>query len=196
MSITGEKRKEFFDGKTRYRGPNRVIILSFALVIVVGIAIFVQSTRKVVAVPKRWQGGTYNIGRSMDYKNQVISMTDIPLRVENGQILVDVNTVVEKKLVYIDYPKGREAKALTALITPAGRLVVAIAKCEPCRSQRFHIEGNILVCDTCGTRWLLNDLQGLSGGCPQYPPEELPYTVQNGLASVDEKYALEWKPRI
>lgn len=196
MSSTDEKREEFLSGKQRYRGPNRVVILVFLLVAVVGVTAFVQLTRSDVEVPRRWQGGTYNIGRPVDYKGKVISQTDIPLQLQDGKILVPVDQVIKNSIVYIDYPQGKNARALASFITPSGRLVVAVGMCEPCRSKRFHIDGNVLVCDTCGTRWLLADLKGLSGGCPQYPPEELPYEVQDGVAIVDEALLRDWTPRI
>ncbi|WP_460001777.1 Fe-S-containing protein [Paradesulfitobacterium aromaticivorans] len=37
-----------------------------------------------------------------------------------------------------------------AYLTPAGRVMVASSFCEPCYSRRFHIEGDVLVCNTCG----------------------------------------------
>ncbi|GAW93754.1 Fe-S-containing protein [Calderihabitans maritimus] len=197
MIAGADKRKEFLSGEKRYRGPNRVVLLVFGLVAVVGVAWFVMATRDTAVVPRRYEGGTYNIGRSVSYKGQVISMTDIENRVENGKIIIPLQEVIDNKIIYTEYtaPNG-EVKAVTSFITPAGRVVVAIAMCEPCRSQRFRIEDNILVCETCGTRWYLNDLRGISGGCPQYPPEELPYEVKEGLIYFDEEIVKEWQPRI
>lgn len=198
MGTTDKTREEFLSGAARYRGPNRVVLLMFALVAVGGVAAFILATRSNVQVPQRWQAGTYNVGRTFNYKNQVISMTDIENRVENGKIIIPLDKVLAAKIIYTetDYELNGVYKALTAMVTPAGRLIVAVAMCEPCRSQRFHIEGNILVCDTCGTRWLLNDLRGLSGGCPQYAPEQLPYEVKDGLIYVPENIIRDWEPRI
>lgn len=198
MSGTDKKREEFLSGEARYRGPNRVIFLVFGLVAVVGIAWFVLATRNTAEVPRRWEGGNYNVGRTFNYKNQVISMTDIENKTENGKILISLDQVIESKIIYTEtkYELNGVPKALTAMVTPAGRLIVALAMCEPCRSQRFHIDDNILVCDTCGTRWLLNDLRGLSGGCPEYPPEELPYEVKDGTIYVPEGIVRDWQPRI
>lgn len=198
MGGADERREEFLSGEARYRGPNRVVLLVFGLVAVVGITWFVLATRSSVEVPARWQAGNYNVGRPFDYKNRVISMTDLPLTAAGGQFVLPLEQVVQAKITYseTDYDLNGIKKAITAMITPAGRLIVSLAMCEPCRSTRFHIEGNILVCDTCGTRWLLNDLKGISGGCPQYAPEQLPYEVKDGQIYVPEKIIGDWEPRI
>ncbi|MGE5577472.1 MAG: Fe-S-containing protein, partial [Syntrophothermus sp.] len=75
-------------------------------------------------------------------------------------------------------------------------VVTAIRLCEPCSSTSFHIEGSNLVCNTCGTVWSLENLQGLSGGCQKYPPEAMTTSRDGGdaIMSVDEVAA--WEPRV
>ena len=68
--------------------------------------------------------------------------------------------------------------------------------CEPCRSTRFHIEGKTLVCNACATKWNLETLKGISGGCLNYPPDVIPSTVDKGLIQIDEKTVTQWKPRV
>lgn len=192
---TEDKKHEFLSESTRYRGPNRIILLVFLLAAVVMVGAVYAATRSDVAMPRRWQGGTYNVGYQPNYKGKVISMTDIPSRSDSGVISFSLEEVKKNSIVYIDIPEAGPVDALVAYISPAGRLVVAVAMCEPCRSQRFHIDNNILVCDTCGTRWYLNDLQGISGGCPQYPPEELPYEVEGGTVRIQASLLKDWSPR-
>jgi len=196
VSNREQKREEFISGKQRYRGPNRVVFVIAILIAVVGVGWFAFLTRDTAALPRRYKGGTYNIGETPAYKGKTISMTDIGNEVQDGKVIISLGEVVKNHIIYTEYENGDEPKAITSFITPAGRLVVAIAMCEPCRSQRFHIESNILVCDTCGTRWYLNDLRGISGGCPQYPPEELPYEVKDGKVYFSEDIVKEWQPRI
>ena len=198
MSKRDEKKQEFMSGEARYKGPNRIIVISFVLVALVVVGIVMQLTKDDTVVPRRWEGGTYNIGETVDYKGKTVSMTNIKLEIADGKYSIPLDVIKEAKFVYAptEYQYRNGNKAVAALITPAGRLVVAIAMCEPCRSERFHIEGNILVCDTCGTRWQLNDLQGLSGGCVPYPPEEMPYEVKNGMVVFDPALVDEWEPRI
>lgn len=196
VSNREQKREEFISGEQRYRGPNRVIFVVAILVAVVGVGWFAFMTRDTAALPKRYEGGNYNIGETPNYKGKTINMTDIENEVAEGKIIIPLDKVVENNIIYTEYQNGDDPKAITAFITPAGRLIVSVAMCEPCRSQRFHIEGYQLVCDTCGTRWNLNDLRGISGGCPEYPPEELPYEVKDGKIYFPEDIVKEWQPRI
>jgi hypothetical protein len=72
---------------------------------------------------------------------------------------------------------------------------IAVRICEPCNGFSFHIEGNQIVCDSCGTRWDLETFKGISGGCQGYPPDVLPSTQEGGKLLVEEAKVVNWKPR-
>ncbi|WP_366923598.1 DUF2318 domain-containing protein [Metallumcola ferriviriculae] len=196
MSDRKKTKEEFLSGKQRYRGPNRVVFLVFLIVAVVGVGWFAFMARDSAQLPKRYEGGNYNIGETPQYKGQTISMTDITSEVKDGKIVIPLDKIIESNIIYTQYNAGGEAKAITAFITPSGHLSANMAMCEPCRSERFHIQDNVLVCDTCGTRWYLNDLNGISGGCVKYPPEDLPYEVKDGQVLIPADIVEEWQPRI
>lgn len=84
---------------------------------------------------------------------------------------------------------------LLAYVTPNGNVRVATSLCEPCSGINFHIEGDQLVCNACGTRWSLEDLKGISGGCPQYPPDKVKYTVDGDKLIIKKADLKAWKPR-
>lgn len=84
---------------------------------------------------------------------------------------------------------------LLAYVSPAGKLVVATSFCEPCRGTSFHIEGPYLVCDKCFTRWDLNTLEGVSGGCTAFPPEQVAAEVQGDKVVVAAAQLEAWQPR-
>jgi uncharacterized protein len=84
---------------------------------------------------------------------------------------------------------------MIAYVAPNGRAVVATSFCEPCRSTSFHIEGDHLVCDACFTRWDLNTLEGLGGGCKDYPPEEVVAEVRGDSLFVPTEALEGWLPR-
>ncbi len=194
-----DRKQEFLQDERRYKGPNRVVIFMFFLVAVVGLTWFMMANQQTVAIVKRYEGGNYNIGKSVKYKGgQYIDMVDFPYVVQDGKMVFPVDKVIEAKLVNMDtgYVAAGLKKAITAYIAPSGRLVVALAICEPCRSTNFYIDGYVLVCKVCGSRWLLNDLQGVSGGCLAYPPEELPYEVKDGMIYVPDKIIQDWAPRV
>lgn len=71
---------------------------------------------------------------------------------------------------------------LIALYTPSGNVKVGIRTCEPCGSFSMHIdEGKYLICDACGTKWDLETFEGVSGGCLEFPPPQLPVTISNNI---------------
>jgi uncharacterized protein len=134
--------------------------------------------------------------QGVDYAGQTVQMTDIQAKVENGRISIPLDVVKEKKMVRFEYEgKGRKIPLLS-YITLAGRVVTAVSMCEPCRSTRFHIKDKTLVCNACYTEWSLETLQGIKGGCMNYPPEVIPNTVENDHILIDEKIVLGWKPRV
>jgi uncharacterized protein len=90
---------------------------------------------------------------------------------------------------------GGNILPLLAYIAPSGRLVTATSFCEPCRSVKFHFEGNQLVCDTCFTRWDLNTLLGVAGGCVAYPPEEVSAEVRGDQIFMPKADLEAWVPR-
>ena len=90
---------------------------------------------------------------------------------------------------------GGNVLPVMAYISPSGRLVVATSFCEPCRSTLFHFEGNQLVCDVCFTRWDLNTLLGIGGGCFDYPPEERAAEVRGDMVFVPKADLESWVPR-
>lgn len=90
---------------------------------------------------------------------------------------------------------GGNVLPVMSYLSPGGRLVVATSFCEPCRSTLFHFEGNQLVCDVCFTRWDLNTLLGIGGGCFDYPPEELAAEVRDDTVFVPSADLETWVPR-
>jgi hypothetical protein len=134
--------------------------------------------------------------QGVDYTGQTVQMADIQAKVENGKISIPLDMVKEKKMVRFEY-EGKGLKIpLLSYITLAGRVVTAVSMCEPCRSTRFHIKDKTLVCNACYTEWNLETLQGIKGGCMNYPPEVIPNTVENGRILIDENVVLGWKPRV
>ncbi|MHB0980875.1 MAG: Fe-S-containing protein [Thermoleophilia bacterium] len=90
---------------------------------------------------------------------------------------------------------GGDALPLLSYVAPSGNLVVATSFCEPCRGTSFHIEGDALVCDVCFTRWDLNTLEGISGGCLLYPPEVVTSELRGDTVFVPQADLEAWLPR-
>ncbi len=61
-----------------------------------------------------------------------------------------------------------------------GVIYVRASICPPCRSQGFTLTGDILACDTCGTRFKASTGEGVSGACVKYPKASVSYTINDG----------------
>ncbi len=194
-----EKRAKFLeDHNLARKRRNRKILAGAAVMVAVGVALFTYLNRPYESP----NGGNYNIGEAQNYKGQKIEMSTVSLKVESGKAVIPLDTLKDKKIIYTEY-RGEKRKyygtfdylPLNAFITPAGRVVLAASICEPCYGNKFYMENTDLVCVACGTRWRLDDLMGIGGGCVNYPPEEFKYTVKNNRIIVNEADLRNWKPR-
>lgn len=130
------------------------------------------------------------------YGNTIVAMTPVDAVIRSGGLEIPLEMVKEKKLVSFTYGKKERQLPLMAYITPKGLMVTAVSVCEPCKSTKFHIEGNSMVCNTCGTRWDLESLNGISGGCLKYPPDVIGHEIEGGKVRMKEMAILNWKPRV
>jgi uncharacterized membrane protein len=131
----------------------------------------------------------------MDSTVQRIQMTDITAKVENGKISIPLDVVKEKKIVRFEYEANGARIPLLSYVTPTGKVVTAVSVCEPCRSTKFHLKGNSIVCNACFAEWDMETLRGIKGGCLNYPPDAIPNKVEKGQILIDEKIVAQWKPR-
>lgn len=134
--------------------------------------------------------------QKINYDNLVmVPMSKVEAVVRGGRVEVPLDVVKERKLISFQYESKESRIPLLAYITPSGKVVTAVSACEPCNSTRFHIEGKEMVCDSCLTRWSLETLKGISGGCIAYPPDMLFHTVDGGKLMIKEIDVQNWKPR-
>jgi uncharacterized protein len=189
---------QFKDKKERVLGEKKKshwVLISLVIVAIGlgGVAYWLiqnqtSSNPKIVSQPK--------LVDRVNYAGQTIPMVDVQAKVANGKISIPFNVVMEKKMVRFEYEGNGLKIPLLSYITMAGRVVTAISMCEPCRSTRFHIKDKTVVCNACYTEWNLETLEGIKGGCMNYPPEVIPNVVEKDQIKIDEKVVLEWKPRV
>lgn len=132
----------------------------------------------------------------VDYKGKTIEMRSIESFTQDGKINISISDIVDNNIVYTEYENGSLTIPLMAYATPTGRIVAAVSICEPCRSTKFFIDGNDLVCSACFTRWELDGMEPISGGCLNYPPDEQGYEVDGDYITLDEEVISSWTPRV
>jgi uncharacterized protein len=127
---------------------------------------------------------------------ELVRMTDIQIAAVGGELAVPLATIKDKSLVRFVYKGEKEETPLLAYVAPSGKMIAAVSVCEPCASTRFFIQGNRIICSSCGSQWDLETLRGISGGCLRYPPDLLESVEKDGNLVIDEALVAAWRPRI
>ena len=137
-------------------------------------------------------------GQKVNYSSTgKLEQTVLESKVENGkEIVATLSTVKEKKFIRTEYKANGKRVPLTAFVQPDGKVMVAVSFCEPCKGETFHITGNTIVCNVCGTVWDLQTLKGISGGCLTYPPQALTYSLNGDNLEIPQATLDTWAPRV
>lgn len=191
-----DDKKAKFIGEKKSKAGLYFLLGICTLILVVGGAFF--ATRNLRDL------GLINVG-AVDYSGQAsVDFEKITADEANGDIVLDLNVIKEKKTTTFDVQginftlnngKPFNYVPMLAYVSPKGSVVVATSLCEPCSGTTFHIEGEELVCNTCGTRWYLEDMSGVYGGCPEYPPSLMKYTLEGEKVIIKQSDLKNWKPR-
>ncbi len=196
-------KRERFEEAGRF--PVKKAAIAAMVVVVVAVGVFVgikaYGNSTEAGGPVVSEGGVNYASTSVE-----MSVLTSPEKTGAGTVTLSVAELKSKKIGGFIYSRSTPMPAgydsvqgnglpLLAYVAPSGRLVVATSLCEPCRSYDFHIEGDQLVCNTCYTRWDLNTLKGVDGGCLDYPPNEVTTVVQGDLIEVQQSELEAWVPR-
>lgn len=187
------KREKFTQQKKKSKAPiiGAVIVLGAALLIGVKFMDSQKSNTDTQA--------TATVGQTVNYSaTEKLHQVKSPLtKVENGKVTVATLTdLKDKKFTWTEYKENGKRVPLTAIVKPNGKVIVAVSLCEPCKGETFHVTGNQIICNVCGTTWDLDTFKGLSGGCQDYPPEILNYTQNGDNLEVEQSVLNAWNPRV
>ena len=73
---------------------------------------------------------------------------------------------------------GGEITAMAYILD--GKIYARANVCPPCRSVGFSLSGDILVCNSCSTKFKATTGEGVSGACVKYPKASVSYTISDG----------------
>jgi uncharacterized protein len=136
------------------------------------------------------------VTKAFNYPNAPQRMSLTKATVRDGKIIIPLDTLKKEKFLKFNYASNNLNTPLLAYISGEGKVVTAISMCEPCNSTSFHIRGEKLVCNSCGTTWELDNLSGLDGSCQKYPPDALPSIIVGNEIQIDESVVAGWQRRI
>jgi len=188
------------DKNQKFTQPQKSNTLLFTIVGILTVVIMI-GTYFIVAnsnKPSVSVNTAADIGQKMNYSSEIkLEQTKVESKVENGQAIVTtLSAVKENKFIWTEYKANGKRIPLTAFIQPDGKVMVAVSFCEPCKGETFHIIGNQIVCNVCGTVWDLQTLKGISGGCQSYPPEALTYSLNGDNLEIPQSILDAWAPRV
>jgi len=160
--------------KKRGLSPGLKMLLAILAVIIIGGTAYWQLSSQ--EYPQSLSGIFYSSPAIATDGTRV----SLPLSFVNENKLVFLDLKLENQVNEITYQgrtvplslyRGGEYLPLVIISTPSKKVISAIRVCEPCGSFSFHIlDAKYLDCDTCRTKWDIETLEGISGGCPNYPP--------------------------
>ncbi len=136
------------------------------------------------------------ISEPFDYPAAPVRMMPAPVETRDGKIIFKLDDLKKNRFIRFNYKSGSSSLPMLAYISEEGKVITAVSVCEPCNSTSFHIKGEELVCNSCGTTWEVNSLNGVSGSCQKYPPDAVPSIVVGDEVHIDEKTVAAWRRRI
>ena len=184
----------------------KLVLAFFSLILVGGIAYWGFSTRGLrspsgsqstpgpQSTPTGQPSYPQNVA-GIFYSSSALSAggtaTYLPATVVEGNKLTFVDLKLESPASEITYQgrtiplseyNGGKYLPLIVISTPSQRVIGGIRVCEPCGSFSFHIvDAKYLDCDSCHTKWDIETMKGVSGGCPNYPPPQLPTSIASAV---------------
>ena len=187
-----QQKREKVLGKRR-RGSNRMKLLLWTVGLsILGGWIYFNSPERgnpiIMALPV--------VTNAANYGTSAKQMSAIGATVENGTIVLSLELLKEKKFIRFVYGDSSSGLPLLAYISGEGKVVTAVSMCEPCNSTTFHIQGDKIICNSCGTTWELNTLEAVSGSCGRFPPDALPNTVVGNKVHINEQLVARWQRRV
>lgn len=133
---------------------------------------------------------------AIDYGvTQKIPSTMIQARVDQGYMVIPLESIINHKLVRFFDPEQIQQVPLIAYITPEGKIVTAMSISENCRSTDFYLEGHNIHCAACPSYWNMSSLEAYAC-CQKFYPDPIPSTLANNEIRIDASVVRSWKSRI
>lgn len=114
-------------------------------------------------------------------------------KVIDGDIVIPVSEISETAKFYPAEIDGIELEAL-AVKAPDGSIRTAFNTCQVCYSsgRGYYVqEGDVLVCQNCGNRFAMDDVEVTRGGCNPVPITEEYKTVSDESITLSKDFLAE-----
>lgn len=117
-------------------------------------------------------------GGDTEVTEEIIRPTWITPQLEGDTVSIPKSDVDSGKMVHFRVTGQDDSMAFMAYRLGEETYVRATV-CPPCQSVGFDMQGDVLICRGCGTRFEAETGEAISGagGCKNYPKVEVPYTI-------------------
>ena len=108
----------------------------------------------------------------------IVEPTWISAQVEGDIVSIPTSDADSGKMLHFEVPY-QDASMDFMAYKLGEEIYVRANVCPPCQSVGFDLQGDILICKGCGTRFEAETGEGISGTgkCRDYPKAEAPYTI-------------------
>lgn len=113
--------------------------------------------------------------------------------VKDNDIVIPVSEITETAKYYPANINGTELEVM-AVKAPDGTVRTAFNTCQVCYSsgRGYYVqEGNALICQNCGNRFAMDDVEVTRGGCNPVPITEEYKTVDDETITVSKDFLAE-----
>ena len=114
----------------------------------------------------------------------IISPTWITAQQEGDSVSIPVSELLSGKMLHFSITYQGDNKTFMAYKL-GGETYVRANVCPPCRSTSFSLDGDTLICDSCGTRFEASTGAGISGACVNYPKAEVAYETSGSSLAME-----------
>lgn len=119
--------------------------------------------------------------------------------IDGDIVSIPVNLVENHRFVDFDVIANGKTISVMIVKTQDGRINTMARICVPCQSRSWHLKGDVLICDACGTTFDAKTGVGIKGYCVNYPKAFVLTTIEDGkikmkLPDVIKAYQLTLQP--
>jgi len=175
MGSRQKKKQQSKQKRGDHRRGSRIVLASIALVLIVAVTI---------VVVRYASGGTG--GKSGT--DEVISptwMSAEALEIKGDAVSIPAGEVDSAKMLHFAANFGEGNRQNFMAYISDGETYVRANVCPPCGSVGFSLAGDILVCNSCGTRFKASTGAGIDGACKDYPKAEVAHTISGGTITME-----------
>lgn len=159
----------------------KILIIVAVLVIIVVVYLVISSNNKEVSNSKTNQKNNQNITSQVDAQNSAT---------EESGIVINKSEITNTAKFY-KYKLGNINMEVMAVKASDGSIRTALNTCQVCYDSGrgyYKQEGNYMVCQNCGNRFNLNQIEKVKGGCNPVPVLEEDKTDNGDTITISKEY--------